>query len=74
MSRLLKRMERLKGPHGMYGTVFGEHCGMKLFWSVGEKWSAKYAFTADGMLESSNTNTYKKVAEKNRYLVCINSV
>lgn len=24
LSRVLKRMELLKGPHGMYGTVFGE--------------------------------------------------
>ena len=24
LSRVLKRMERLDGPHGMYGTVFGE--------------------------------------------------
>ncbi|CAN0524186.1 unnamed protein product, partial [Laminaria digitata] len=23
LSRVLKRMERLDGPHGMYGTVFG---------------------------------------------------
>lgn len=24
LSRVLKRMELLRGPHGMYGTVFGE--------------------------------------------------
>lgn len=24
LSRVLKRMEALEGPHGMYGTVFGE--------------------------------------------------
>lgn len=24
LSRVLKRMELLEGPHGMYGTVFGK--------------------------------------------------
>lgn len=27
LSRVLKRMELLEGPHGMYGTVFGEGGG-----------------------------------------------
>ncbi len=30
LSRVLKRMELLDGPHGMYGTVFGERDGIAI--------------------------------------------